>query len=217
MAQISESEYLICQGRDGLSQVCRLAVIAGSFKLPDYYASIITGITENETMMTIAEKVKTNRLRNAWSQEQLAEIASLSVRTVQRTEKGQKPSLETLSALASAFDINVSDLSDESYIASNVLDERISEAKIQVEQETQFYRILLTAVLVCAALIIINSLFTPESYWSVVVAVIWGGLVIFRGIRVFIMRGKITLWQQRRLQKILRSGNKSPDNKTTKR
>lgn len=48
--------------------------------------------------MTVAEKVKTYRLKKAWSQEQLAEVASLSVRTVQRTEKGQKPSLETLSA-----------------------------------------------------------------------------------------------------------------------
>lgn len=51
--------------------------------------------------MTVAEKVKALRLKKAWSQEQLAEVASLSVRTVQRTEKGQKPGLETLSALAS--------------------------------------------------------------------------------------------------------------------
>lgn len=172
--------------------------------------------------MTIAEKVKTYRLRKAWSQEQLAEVASLSVRTVQRTEKGQKPSLETLSAIASAFGVNVSALSEETYseetyVASQALDERISEARIQVVQETRFYRILVTAVLVCTALMIINYLFTPESYWSVVVAVIWGGLVIFRGIRVFIMRDTIALWQQRRLQKILRSGNKRSDNKTTEK
>ncbi|HEB6949787.1 TPA: helix-turn-helix domain-containing protein [Salmonella enterica subsp. enterica serovar Hvittingfoss] len=167
--------------------------------------------------MAIAEKVKTYRLRKAWSQEQLAEVASLSVRTVQRTEKGQKPSLETLSALASAFGVNVSELSEESYVASNALDERISKAKIQVAQESRFFRILVTAVLVCTALIIINYLFTPKSYWSVVVAIIWGGLVVFRGIRVFIMRRKIDLWQQHRLQKILRSENKRSNNKTTER
>lgn len=168
-------------------------------------------------MMTVAEKVKTYRLTKAWSQEQLAEVASLSVRTVQRTEKGQKPSLETLSAIASAFGVNVSDLSEETYVANQALDEHISEARIQVAQETRFYRVLATAVLVCTALMIINYLFTPESYWSVVVAVIWGGLVIFRGIRVFIMRGKIALWQQRRLQKILRSGNKRSNNNTTEK
>ncbi|WP_447746283.1 helix-turn-helix domain-containing protein [Enterobacter asburiae] len=168
-------------------------------------------------MITIAEKVKTYRLRKAWSQEQLAEVASLSVRTVQRTEKGQKPSLETLSALASAFGVDVSELSEETYVASQALDEHINQAKIQVDQETRFYRILITAVLVCTALMIINYLFTPKSYWSVLVAVVWGGLVVFRAIRVFIMRGKIALWQQRRFHKILRSGHKRPCNKTTER
>jgi anti-sigma-K factor RskA len=75
---------------------------------------------------------------------------------VQRTEKGQKQSLETLSAVASAFDVNVSDLSEENYVASQALDERIREAKTQIAQETQFYRILVTAVLVCTALKITN-------------------------------------------------------------
>lgn len=168
-------------------------------------------------MMTIAEKVKTSRLKKAWSQEQLAEVACLSVRTVQRTEKGQKPSLETLSAIASAFNVNVSDLSEDTYVASHTLDERINEARIQVAQESRFYRILITAVLICMALMIINYLFTPGTYWSVVVAVIWGGLVIFRGIRVFIMRGEIALWQQCRLQKILQSGNKKQDKKNAER
>lgn len=69
--------------------------------------------------MTVAENVKALRLKKAWSQEQLAEIASLSVRTVQRTEKGQKPGLETLSALASAFDVSVSELSEEAGDAVN--------------------------------------------------------------------------------------------------
>ncbi|MFG0517202.1 helix-turn-helix domain-containing protein [Kluyvera intermedia] len=168
-------------------------------------------------MMTVAEKVKIYRLRKAWSQEQLAEVASLSVRTVQRTEKGQKPSLETLSAIASAFEVNVSELSEHTYVTNQALDERICEAKIQVEQETRFYRILVTAILICTALMIINYLFTPQSYWSVVVAVIWGGLVIFRGVRVFVMRGKIVVWQKRRLQKLLRSGNKRAENKKTEK
>jgi transcriptional regulator with XRE-family HTH domain len=168
-------------------------------------------------MMTVAEKVKTYRLTKAWSQEQLAEVASLSVRTVQRTEKGQKPSLETLSALASAFGVNVSDLSEETYDASQALDERISEAKIQVAQETWFYRILVTAVLVCTALMIINYLFTHGKLLVRCGICYMGRTCHIQGIRVFIMRGKIALWQQRRLQKILRSGNKKSDNKTTEK
>lgn len=46
--------------------------------------------------------------------------------------------LETLSAIASAFGVNVSVLSEETYVASQALNERISEAKIQVVQEPGF-------------------------------------------------------------------------------
>ena len=47
------------------------------------------------------------RLRelHAWSQERLAEIAGLSVRTVQRIERGGGASLETRMALAAAFEV----------------------------------------------------------------------------------------------------------------
>lgn len=79
--------------------------------------------------MIVAEKVKVLCLKKAWSQERLAEVASLSVRTVQLTEKGQKPGLETLNALASAFDVSVPELSEEAGDAVNALDERISDAR----------------------------------------------------------------------------------------
>ena len=46
--------------------------------------------------------VRTLRERRAWSQEQLAEIAGLSVRTVQRVETGGGASLETRMALSAA-------------------------------------------------------------------------------------------------------------------
>ena len=113
--------------------VCRLAVMAGSYTIPYWYASIITGIAENG-----------NNDDCRWKGENIP------------SEKGQKQSLETLSAVASAFDVNVSDLSEENYVASQALDERIREAKTQIAQETQFYRILVTAVLVCTALKITN-------------------------------------------------------------
>jgi len=158
--------------------------------------------------MTVAEKVKALRLKKAWSQEQLAEIASLSVRTVQRTEKGQNPGLETLSALASAFDVSVSELSEETGDAVNALDKRISDARVQVAREMQFWRILATALLTCTAMMVINCLLTPESYWSLVVTAIWGSLVMFRGLRVFVIHDRLKSWQQRRLHKLLRPGTK---------
>lgn len=57
--------------------------------------------------------VRKLRLNKGWSQEQLADLCNLSVRTIQRIERGQKPSLETLTSLAAVFEINVSDLTTE--------------------------------------------------------------------------------------------------------
>ncbi|SQC91675.1 transcriptional regulator, y4mF family [Cedecea neteri] len=51
----------------------------------------------------MSNNIKALRLSRAWSQEQLAELSSLSVRTIQRIENGGQASLETMSAIAAAF------------------------------------------------------------------------------------------------------------------
>ena len=50
------------------------------------------------------------RLQRGWSQEQLAELSGLSVRTIQRIERGLPASNETLKSLASVFEIDFSTL-----------------------------------------------------------------------------------------------------------
>lgn len=51
--------------------------------------------------------VRKLRLRNGWSQDHLAELTDVSVRTIQRVERGHKPSLETAKALAAVFEVDV--------------------------------------------------------------------------------------------------------------
>ena len=60
--------------------------------------------------MISTEKLKQLRLNNGWSQEQLAEISGLGVRTIQRIEKEGKCSLESKMAIASAFQITPHEL-----------------------------------------------------------------------------------------------------------
>jgi DNA-binding XRE family transcriptional regulator len=55
-------------------------------------------------------KVKSFRIQRGWPQEQLARIADVSPRTIQRLEAGGNASLETLRSLASAFELEVQDL-----------------------------------------------------------------------------------------------------------
>jgi transcriptional regulator with XRE-family HTH domain len=57
--------------------------------------------------------VKKLRNKYKWSQEQLAELCDLNVRTIQRVESGNKASLETLKSLASVFEVDISTLTEE--------------------------------------------------------------------------------------------------------
>ena len=59
----------------------------------------------------IAKKLRTDR---GWSQQQLADICSVSLRTIQRLENTNKCSLETLNALLSAFEVERSVLESDS-------------------------------------------------------------------------------------------------------
>ncbi|WP_420629058.1 DUF805 domain-containing protein [Candidatus Leptofilum sp.] len=55
-------------------------------------------------------KVKRLRSEKNWSQEQLSEACGLSLRTVQRLESNSKASIESVRALADAFEIGPNDL-----------------------------------------------------------------------------------------------------------
>jgi transcriptional regulator with XRE-family HTH domain len=57
--------------------------------------------------------VRKLRLRKGWSQDQLAELADVSVRTIQRVERGHAPSLETARALAAVFEVDVTTFTKE--------------------------------------------------------------------------------------------------------
>lgn len=57
--------------------------------------------------------VRKLRLRKGWSQDQLAELADVSVRTIQRVERGHTPSLETARALAAVFEVDITTFTKE--------------------------------------------------------------------------------------------------------
>ena len=53
-----------------------------------------------------AEKVIAERKKRAWSQQHLAEVSALSLRTIQRVENNGSGSLETIKALAASFELS---------------------------------------------------------------------------------------------------------------
>jgi len=60
--------------------------------------------------------LKELRISRHFSQEQLAQISGLNVRTIQRIESGQNASLESLKCLASALDVDVTTLNQEKFM-----------------------------------------------------------------------------------------------------
>lgn len=68
------------------------------------------------------------RLKRGWSQEQFAEMSGLSVRTIQRSERGQSISVESLKALAAVFEIDVTKLTEDADM-TNSTDEISTEEK----------------------------------------------------------------------------------------
>jgi transcriptional regulator with XRE-family HTH domain len=57
-----------------------------------------------------SEKIKELRLQRGWTQEQLAEIAGISARTIQRTEATGSAAFDTLRAMALAFELDFNQL-----------------------------------------------------------------------------------------------------------
>ncbi len=60
--------------------------------------------------------LKQLRISRHISQEQLAQMSGLNVRTIQRIESGQKASLESLKCLASVLEVDVSTLNQEKFM-----------------------------------------------------------------------------------------------------
>ncbi len=100
---------------------------------------------ERKESQFLAENVKRHRLKHAWTQEQLAEICSVNVRTVQRVEKQGQASLETKKALAGAFNLTVEKLTTaESFEqpksqTTNQINEPYWKSRVRAFSKNAFY------------------------------------------------------------------------------
>jgi transcriptional regulator with XRE-family HTH domain len=67
--------------------------------------------TEMITKLEVdGDKIRRLRIQRAWSQEQLADVAGIGYRTVQRIETSGKATFESLQAIAAAFELSPDEL-----------------------------------------------------------------------------------------------------------
>lgn len=145
------------------------------------------------------------RLQRGWSQEQLAKLSGLSIRTVQRIERGEKPGLESLKSLAAVFEITVTELQQEPEMDSEV--KYTEEEKTIIDQVRAikgFYSHLSMYVLVMVLLFIINYMSNPANLWVVWPALGWGIGIINHALNAFEVFSFFgPEWERRQIEKRL--------------
>lgn len=98
-----------------------------------------TESTQQTRLMTPAELavfIRMLREMRQWSQEQLAEISGLNVRTVQRVEQGLSASIDTRRALASAFEFEDIDALNKPFTIPSEEELKAAKEKFDLEHVT---------------------------------------------------------------------------------
>ncbi|EOG5907748.1 2TM domain-containing protein [Vibrio vulnificus] len=144
-------------------------------------------------------RVKECRLKQGWSQEQLAEMSGLSVRTIQRIEQGKEPSLDSLKSLAAVFNLDVSEL----HIKTDM--DLIRE---QVKELKGFYLHLVICLTVSVLLFVVNYVLDPTYIWAWWAVLGWGIGLVAHGISISEWFGTFgTKWEQREVNKRLKKNS----------
>lgn len=150
-------------------------------------------------------RIRPLRLEKGWSQEQLATIAGLSTRTVQRIENGEQASLETLTAIAAALGVQVSNLNaqpQQTTMGEETPDEQ--RLRRQVAAEGKLLSMAVRFAVIGAILLAVNVFTHPHYLWS-----LWaiGGMnlaLVMRAVRTLLLRNVFSRWQEQRLAQKLR-------------
>lgn len=149
--------------------------------------------------------IKTMRLARGWSQAQLAEFTGLSLRTVQRIEKGTKPTLETRKALAAVFEVDLDELeADDGRIDESALGEDELTELAHVRKTRRFI-VQVLAYLVIVPLVCLAEWATEHALqYGLLLATGWGIWLAIRARSQLDLRDIFGAdWEKRRLEKRL--------------
>ena len=132
----------------------------------------------NPSTMNIRD-IKKMRLERHWSQDQLAEMSGLSIRTVQRIENGENAGLESLKSLAAVFETNITDSNKKEEM------EQIRKEEAYVQNVKGFYKLLAIAILSLIVPFILAL--SDAANWNVFLWILlsWGVLIGVYSLNVF--------------------------------
>ena len=147
------------------------------------------------------------RLQHGWSQQQLADLSGISIRTIQRIERGQTASTETLKSLAAVFEIDFSSLQVES-VMNNSIPRGINSEEVlafeQVRKLKRFYIHIIQYGVVISGLTLLNLINNPHHLWIIYVALGWGVGILSHACSVFNLIPFLGVkWEKQQVEKRL--------------
>jgi transcriptional regulator with XRE-family HTH domain len=149
--------------------------------------------------------VRKLRLQKSWSQEKLADLTGLSTRTIQRIERGHKPSLESLKLLSDVFAVDVATLEQGDVMDDDkVLHTNEESALAYVRDIKGFYTHLIKYAIVVTGLLIFNLIKSPETMWVYWVIFGWGIGIVAHALNVFeVFHFFSPEWEKKQIEKRL--------------
>ena len=119
-----------------------------------------------------AAKIKRWREERCWSQEHLAELAGIGLRTLQRIENGESASHESLKALAAAFNVDVIALTVDAKTEASLAVQK-ERKKITAGLRLSFWIHLASFAFCMIIFAVINM---TLGYWVMKWATLWWGV-----------------------------------------
>lgn len=143
------------------------------------------------------------RLKHGWSQQELAEVSGLSLRTIQRIEAGATPSLESLKSLAAVFEVSIEDLRGAVQMtdAENKASADEELAMKRVRRLRGFYIHLAIYLVVCTSVLVALLFLSPDHWWvGLLLWFVWGAGLCINAVSVFFLGG---VWERRQVERML--------------
>ncbi|WP_223788051.1 helix-turn-helix domain-containing protein [Marinicella meishanensis] len=158
--------------------------------------------------------VKKLRLQRSWSQEQLAEYSGLSIRTIQRIEKGKPAQMESFQSIAAVFEVNVEDLQPEIAMQQNQQPPADQKAPLITDEETEameyvqglksFYVHAMVFVVINTFILLVNLLTSPGNLWFFWATLGWGLGLAMHAMVTFDWLGRFdSEWEKKQIEKRL--------------
>lgn len=139
-----------------------------------------------EHSTVLFSQLKSLRLEKQWSQEMLAELTGLSVRTIQRIEQGHKASLESTKALNAIFEVQfVESFQEVETEVSSLEDEKLKKEKENYSKEVKAFTKQVIVAVSCILVSVVVGIMI-ESWQIVIWTVIgWAVVLVEKGNKTF--------------------------------